>query len=149
MWAFGLLGESLPGLTVPFEEHDLQDLEEMPLVRADNFQFPIGSSSSPSAKDMKCCSTFAICCTTELNIFAPRVKCAVSCVCESELSEMQVSLYLCNVESAPVSFSMARSPRDFGALRMSLRLPHRLFVACQSKSDNGTCSSFQHALHVQ
>ena len=36
--AFGLLGESLPGLTAPFEEHDLQALQKMGLVRSQNFQ---------------------------------------------------------------------------------------------------------------
>ena len=37
---FGLLGELHLGVSVPFEEHDLQYLEKMALVRSETFQFP-------------------------------------------------------------------------------------------------------------
>ena len=39
--AFGVLGDLHTSLVVPFEEHVLQDLEMMGLVRAGNFQFPL------------------------------------------------------------------------------------------------------------
>ena len=37
----GLVGELLPGLSVPIEEHDLQDSEKMGLVRTKNFQLSL------------------------------------------------------------------------------------------------------------
>ena len=39
--AFGLLAKLHPGLPVPFEGHDLQALQEVELVRAENFKFPL------------------------------------------------------------------------------------------------------------
>ena len=39
--AFGLLGESNPSLSVSFEEHDLQDLEKIALVRTEKSQSPL------------------------------------------------------------------------------------------------------------
>ena len=39
--AFGLIGKLHPSLSVLFEAHDLQDLLEVELVRAENFQFPV------------------------------------------------------------------------------------------------------------
>ena len=39
--AFGLLGKLHGGLSVLFEEDDLQDLQEVALVRAEKFQFPL------------------------------------------------------------------------------------------------------------
>ena len=36
LFVFDLLGESLPGLSVPFDDHNLQVLEKMGLVRPGN-----------------------------------------------------------------------------------------------------------------
>ena len=49
---FVLPAELHLGLSVLFEEHDLQNLQEMTVVRAEKFPIPIKSSSSPFATDI-------------------------------------------------------------------------------------------------
>ena len=56
LFVFGLLGELYLGLPVPSGERNLQALEKIGLVRADNFSTITGSSSLPSATCGECSS---------------------------------------------------------------------------------------------
>ena len=129
--AFGLLGESNPSLSVSFEEHDLQDLEKIALVRTEKSQSPLDLHHRRPRH--KICSIFiltevglatcgAYCPGTKARLITPRptdtfarkyfdgrhdvqrvaqqkctscqskMKCVVSFVCESEMSEVKVRL---------------------------------------------------------